>query len=166
MFLSPALQHIDFFGFTASQYGVFAGASIHEVAQVVVAGSNVSPEAETTAVIVKMTRVLLLIPVLIICTFISKKAVKTGTKMQQVIIPWFALIFLGAIGFNSLNLLPDTVVELIKQFDTLLLTMAMGAIGMETNLNKIKDVGLKPFYLAIILFIWLGASAYFLVGLF
>jgi uncharacterized integral membrane protein (TIGR00698 family) len=166
MFLYPALQHMEFFGFTTAQYGIFAGASIHEVAQVVVAGSNVSPDAETTAVIVKMTRVLLLIPVLIICTFFAKKGIKEELQKQKVVIPWFALIFMGAIGFNSLNLLPDTVVELIKQLDTLLLTMAMGAIGMGTNLKKIKDVGLRPFYLAIFLFVWLGVGSYLLVGLF
>ena len=163
MFLYPTLQHMNFFGFTESQFGLFAGASIHEVAQVVVAGSNVSPESASIAIIVKMTRVLLLIPVLMLCAVFLKQAVKTREKKQRFVIPWFALGFMGVVGFNSLNLLSISLVELMNQFDTLLLTMAMGAIGIETNLKKIKTVGLKPFYLAALLFLWLIGSSYFFI---
>jgi len=163
MFLYPALQHANVFGFNESQYGIFTGASVHEVAQVVVAGSNVSEESAAIAIVVKMTRVLLLIPVLFICSLFVKQ---NGEKKQGFVVPWFALIFMVVIGFNSLNLLPHSVVGMINQFDNLLLTMAMAAIGMETNLNKMKSAGLKPFYLATLLFVWLMGSSYSLVKLF
>jgi uncharacterized integral membrane protein (TIGR00698 family) len=166
MFLFPILQHAHIFGFNETQYGIFAGASVHEVAQVVVAGSNVSPESATIAVIVKMTRVLLLVPVLLLLTIFLKPKTKQGEQKSHLVIPWFALIFLGVIGFNSLSLLPATLIGMINYLDILLLTMAMGAIGMETNLRKIKEVGLKPFYLAIVLFGWLMGSAYLGVKLF
>ena len=166
MFLFPVLQHANVFGFNETQYGIFAGASIHEVAQVVVAGANVSPEAATIAVIVKMTRVILLVPVLLIFTIFLRPAVKQGQKKNRLVIPWFALFFLGVIGFNSLNVLPTSLVDTLNQLDILLLTMAMGAIGMETNLKKIKEVGMKPFYLAIVLFAWLMGSAYLCVKVF
>jgi uncharacterized membrane protein YadS len=78
-------------------------------------------------------------------------------------IPWFALGFIAMIGFNSLHLLPVFVVDLINKFDIFLLTMAMAAIGIETNLRMIKNVGLKPLYLATILFFWLTGSVYCLV---
>ncbi|MCD8573827.1 MAG: YeiH family protein [Gammaproteobacteria bacterium] len=66
MFLYPMLQNMQVFDLTATQYGIYAGATIHEVAQVVVAGTAVSPEAGNIAVIVKMTRVMLLAPMLIV----------------------------------------------------------------------------------------------------
>jgi uncharacterized integral membrane protein (TIGR00698 family) len=161
MFLYPFLQE-SLLHFTDSQYGLFTGASIHEVAQAVVAGTNISAEAGSIAVIVKMTRVLLLIPVLLIISLIINTTNKTNHK-KAITIPWFAIAFAGVIGFNSLQLIPMNFVTLINQFDTFLLTMAMAAIGMETNINKIKNVGFKPLYLAIILFIWLISSAFLMV---
>lgn len=165
MFLWPTLQHLGILGMTENQYGIFVGASVHEVAQTLVAGTNVSAEAGNIAVIVKMTRVLLLVPVLI---FLSvgenrQRASHEGGSKIQFGVPWFAVIFAGMIGFNSLNLLPAALVKLINQWDVFLLTMAMAAIGMETNLQKIKKVGLRPLYLAIGLFLWLPTSVYLLI---
>lgn len=160
MFLYPLLQHANWFGLNDSQYGILVGAAVHEVAQALVAGTNVSPEAGNIAIIVKMTRVLMLVPVLIFLSFYEGRRLQNHIQNQntvkaKIIIPWFAIIFVLMIGFNSLNLLPAAVVKLINQWDIFLLTMAMAAIGMETNLNKIKKVGLKPLYLAITLFVWL-----------
>lgn len=164
MFIYPLLQHAGIFGFTDNQYGIFAGASVHEVAQALVAGTNVSNEAGNVAVIVKMTRVLLLVPVLLFLSFTESRATaNTNHNKARLTIPWFAIIFVVAIGFNSLHLLPTSMVALINQFDIFLLTMAMAAIGMETNLNKIKKVGWKPLYLAILLFIWLTGLVYLLI---
>lgn len=164
MFIYPLLQHAGVFGFTNTQYGIFAGAAVHEVAQALVTGTNVSPAAGNTAVIVKMTRVLLLVPVLLILSvYESRHAPRENTTKIKLNVPWFAVIFAVMIGFNSLHLLPNSVVSLINQWDVFLLTMAMGAIGMETNLQKIKKVGLKPLYLAIGMFIWLSLSVTLLI---
>lgn len=157
MFLYPALQQTGLFSLTPAQYGVFTGASIHEVAQALVAGANVSTEAGKIAVVVKMMRVLLLVPVLFVMAYYFKQ--------RRVIIPWFAVGFVLVVGFNSLQLLPQTAVDLLVELDMILLTMAMGAIGIETKLSKIKQVGMKPLYLAIILFGWLISSVYLMVKL-
>ena len=164
MFLYPFLQHADWFHFTSYQYGIFAGSSIHEVAQAVVAGNSVSNEAGQIAVIVKMIRVLFGTVLLLMAFFIRNigKA-EHDKKKLKVTVPWFAIGFLLVIGFNSLHLLSGTVVGVINQIDTVLLTMAMGAIGVETKLSKLKKVGLKPLYLAICLFVWLMASAFVMV---
>lgn len=163
MFLYPFLQHMGIFGFTESQYGIFAGASIHEVAQALVAGEDVSNQAGNIAVIVKMTRVLLLVPVIFILAFCLIRKTGDNQEKAKMVIPWFAIGFIGVIGFNSLQLLPAAAVSSINKIDGFLLTMAMAAIGIETNLNKIKNVGLKPLYLAMLLFGWLLASTYLLV---
>ena len=78
-------------------------------------------------------------------------------------IPWFALGFLAVIGFNSLNLLPQGVIDFINSLDTFLLTMAMTALGAETSIEKFKKAGAKPFVLALVLFGWLFGGGYLLV---
>lgn len=169
MFLYPLLQHAGLFGFNETQFGVFAGASVHEVAQALVAGANVSSEAGKIAVIVKMMRVLLLVPVLIILSFVNNQTTASTSnpnKYFKVTIPWFALGFVAMIGLNSMHIVPFSWVDAINQADVILLTMAMGAIGIETKLNKMKNVGLQPLYLAIILFVWLLCSAFLMVNFF
>jgi uncharacterized integral membrane protein (TIGR00698 family) len=164
MFLYPLLQHIGVLGFNDNQFGLFSGASIHEVAQALVAGNDVSAQAGNIAIIVKMTRVLLLVPVLLLLSFYENrfsKSYKHGNIRTS--IPWFAIIFVAVIGFNSLNLLPITAVKTINQLDVFLLTMAMTAIGIETNLSKLKKVGLKPLYFATVLFFWLIGGVYCLI---
>jgi len=164
MLLYPLLQHANIFGFSAHQFGVFAGGSVHEVAQALVTGAAISDQASNTAIIVKMTRVLLLVPVLILLSIYENRAIQqSNAQKAPLTVPWFAIAFAAMIGFNSLHLLPAAVVTLINQFDVFLLTMAMAAIGIETNLGKMKKVGLKPLYLAILLFGWLTGSVYLLV---
>ncbi|AIL65318.1 integral membrane protein [Rickettsiales bacterium Ac37b] len=164
MFLFPLLQHTSIFSLTTYQFGIFAGASIHEVAQVVVAGNQVSQDAANIAIIVKMTRVLLLIPILILLSMYENKSSNiTGIKNPKLIIPWFAVTFAMVVCFNSLYLLPENVEILIHRFDLFLMTMAMAAIGIETNIKKIKTVGLRPLYFAITLFFLLGVGSYSIV---
>ncbi len=164
MFLYPFLQHIGIIDLTDNQFGMFVGASVHEVAQALVAGAHVSEKAENIAVIVKMTRVLLLVPVLIFMSLFEKsKVASTETKRRRIHIPWFAIGFLAVIGFNSLNLLSPILVAFINKIDLFLLTMAMTAIGIETHFKKIKSVGLRPLYLALFLFVWLSFSVYTLI---
>lgn len=166
MFIYPLLQHLHLLGLNDSQYGIYSGATIYEVAQVVVAANNVSTHAGNLAVVVKMTRVLLLVPVIILLSFYNNHSNET-LKIRNITknIPLFALIFIIIIFFNSLHLLPPPTVQLINQLDVFLLTMAMAAIGIETNLSKLKMVGLKPIYLAITLFFGLIIGGYFLVKL-
>ncbi len=163
MFLYPFMQHAGWFGFDNTHYAIFTGATIHEVAQVLVAGSQINTQTGSIAVIVKMTRVLLLAPALIILSVWLSRATKQ--KRQYKIsdtIPWFAVIFIGIVGFNSLNFLPGIIVNVINQIDTFLLTLAMAALGIETNLTKVKQIGLKPLYLSIFLFGWLIGGGYLL----
>lgn len=164
MFLYPVLQRANLLGLTDTQFGVFAGASVHEVAQALVTGSNISPAVGETAVVVKMIRVLLLVPVLFVLSA-WKSSASTNNKhhKNKIMIPWFAIGFLLVILFNSLHLLPTKLVAAITQADIILLTMAMGAIGIETKLSKIRKVGLNPLYLAVLLFIWLLSFSVFAV---
>ena len=130
------------------------------------AGEAVSPETADTAVIVKMTRVLLLAPALLCMGWWVNRG-KTTEDGQAVPlpIPWFAVGFIAVAGLNSLALLPEKVVLTLIQIDTFLLTMAMTALGLNTIWSKFKGMGLGPMYLAISLFIWLMGTGYILTQL-
>ena len=164
MFLYPFLYKAGFIPFSPKAEGIYIGSTIHEVAHVVGAASAISPNVAKYAVIVKMIRVMLIAPFLIILgLFLSLKGYnKVKNQKTKISIPWFAIWFIVVSGFNSFDLLPINVVNSINQLDTFLLTMAMTALGMETNVKKFKGVGMKPIYLAFILFIWLLIGGYFI----
>ena len=161
MFIYPVLYRNGVLEVSANQMGVYTGATLHEVAHVVGAGNAMGKEISDVAIIVKMLRVIMLVPVLLILGYWASGAKK---KMRTTApIPWFALGFLAVIGFNSFGLLPAGVIEFINGLDTFLLTMAMTALGAETNIEKFKKAGAKPFVLALILYGWLMIGGYALV---
>lgn len=157
MFLYPYLYKVGFYSFTQQEFGIYLGAILHEVAHVVAAGNTISEEVANFSVIEKMLRVMFLAPFLIAISFYITKVAKSSSKNEKakIVIPWFAFMFIGVAIFNSFGLLPTQTVTIINEIDTFLLTMAMAALGMETHYSKFKNVGLKPIYLATILFIWL-----------
>ena len=158
MFLYPYLYKLGFYSFTEQEFGIYLGATLHEVAHVVAAGNSISQEVADFSVIEKMLRVMFLAPFLIIISFYVTKVAKSASTQKEkakIVIPWFAFMFIGVAIFNSFDLLPTQTVSIINEIDTFFLTMAMSALGMETHYNKFKNVGMKPIYLATILFVWL-----------
>lgn len=179
MFLYPALYSAGVFaGMDDKTFGIFVGGTIHEVAQVVAVGGAYGKEAADAAVIVKMTRVIMIAPMLIVLgIYLSYAAKKSGTTGGGVklVIPWFAVYFIGMSGINSLlqhysiahagesiSALILTAVENINLIDTFLLTMAMTALGMGTRFSKFKGLGLAPLYTAGAMFAWLLIGGYFI----
>lgn len=167
MFLYPVLYRSGVFDLTPEQMGLYTGATLHEVAHVAGAGNAMGEAISDPAVIVKMIRVLLLAPALLVMSIvlarIPAKSAGTTECRRRVTIPWFAVGFVIVIAFNSLNLLPRETVDAINTFDTFLLTMAMTALGAETSIDKFKKAGSRPFVLALILYAWLVIGGYLLV---
>lgn len=165
MFLYPFLYKAGLIPLSPQEVGIYIGGTIHEVAHVVAAGNAIGPETAKTAVIVKMIRVMLIAPFLLILGFwLAKSSKDIVTKQKtKITVPWFAVFFILVAGFNSFNLLPLNLVADIKAIDTFLLTMAMTALGMETSKDKFKNVGMKPIYLAAILFLWLIFGGFYIV---
>ena len=173
MFLYPVLyttiiEHATgFFHMTAREFGIYVGGTIHEVAQVVAVPASV-PGAPTemadAAVIVKMTRVIMIAPMLIILglylAWDAKKAGGERNEKTKLVIPWFAVYFIMVAGFNSFHLLPQNLVDIINEVDTFLLTMAMTALGMGTIFSKFKGLGLAPIYTALTMFVWLVVGGF------
>ena len=147
----------------AQHYGLYVGATVHEVAQVVAAGTAVGPEAASTAVIAKMVRVMMLAPFLVMLSAWLARDDKrhahtsaaTGQAPGKLAVPWFAFGFVAVVLFNSLQWLPASVVAVTTEIDTALLAMAMAALGLSTHIGAIRKAGAKPLLLALILFGWL-----------
>lgn len=164
MFLYPALYTAGVFNMGAREFGIYVGGTIHEVAQVVAVGGTFGSETSDPAVIVKMTRVIMIAPMLILLgLYLSYSAKQSGTEggAVKLVIPWFAVWFLGMAGVNSLHIIPASAVEVINRIDTFLLTMAMTALGIETRFSKFKGLGLAPLYAALVMFAWLVVGGYF-----
>lgn len=164
MFIYPIAYRTGIFDLTPQEMGIYSGATLHEVAHAVGAGNAMGTEIANVSIIVKMIRVMLLVPVLLILGFwvAKNKSEGNGAQKGKLNIPWFALGFLVVIGINSLDLLPTPVVDGINYIDTFMLTMAMAALGAETSIDKFKKAGAKPFILAFCLYAWLIAGGYLL----
>jgi uncharacterized integral membrane protein (TIGR00698 family) len=179
MFLYPVLYAVliehasGFLHMDPKAFGIYVGGTIHEVAQVVAVPASIpgSPvDMADTAVIVKMTRVIMIAPMLIVLGIIlSTMARKQGGEGSKVklVIPWFAVYFIGVAGLNSLihaytlsaaaetaAMIKETIAQ-VNIVDTFLLTMAMTALGMGTRFAKFKGLGLAPIYAAGGMFLWL-----------
>lgn len=165
MFLYPALYRAGLFDLTPHQMGIYTGSTLHEVAHVVGAGNAMnSTEIASTAIIVKMTRVLLLVPLLLIIAFAGRSKANATTSDQKgkskITIPWFAFGFLITIVINSILPIPAFVTSAINSFTDFALTMAMVALGMGTTVESFRKAGPKPFLMAFLLFIWLFVAGY------
>jgi len=184
MFLYPVLystiiEHATgFLHMDPKAFGIYVGGTIHEVAQVVAVPASVpgAPvDMANTAVIVKMTRVIMIAPMLIVLGLIlSFTAKRSGgeTGKLKLVIPWFAVYFIGMAGVNSLihgytlSAPQDTAMMIknlignINVIDTFLLTMAMTALGMGTRFAKFKGLGLAPIYTAGGMFVWLVVGGF------
>ena len=145
-------------------FGIYAGSTIHEVAQVFAAGRSVSIATADTAVVTKMVRVMMLAPLLIaLSAWMARRAghTHTGEKLSaaasgaKLRIPWFAFGFIGMVLFNSSALLPQGVRIALVDVDTFILAMAMGALGLTTHVSAIRNAGIKPLLLGGVLFVWL-----------
>ena len=167
MFLYPLVYRTGMVPMSEDVFGIYVGASIHNVGHAVAAGEAVSSAATNTAVIVKMTRVMLLAPALLaIGWFVNRRSASGDDAEAGLVIPWFALGFIAVAGFNSLGLLGKPLVDTIIELDTFLLTMAMTALGLNTVVGKFKGVGWEPLKLALVLSVWLIVGGYTLTQLF
>jgi uncharacterized integral membrane protein (TIGR00698 family) len=170
MFLYPVLFKAGWLHLDTVGAGLFFGGTIHEVAQVVGAASNVSPEATHIATIVKMTRVMLLVPVLLVIGMWVNRSARRGpasansqdddqgSAPRKLAIPWFALGFLAFVVINSLHVLPEAATSTLNTLDTFALTMAMTALGIETRISQIRQAGPRALTTGFILYVWLIAG--------
>lgn len=168
MFLYPILYHAGWLGLDTQGLGIYIGGTIHEVAQVVGAASNIDPATTEVATIVKMTRVALLVPVLLLLGLWLRKATAhdaSGQTTAKLPVPWFAVGFLALAIINSLDIIPVQALTALRKLDVFALTMAMTALGIETRFAQIRKAGPRVMALGLLLYIWLLLGGYAIVTL-
>ena len=123
--------------------GVFLGGTIHDVAQVVGAGFSVSQETGDTATLVKLIRVCMLAPVvLLFAVVIRAKGLEDNSEGHRPpLVPGFIIAFLVLATLNSFGLIPASVVQLCSDISRWALLIAIAAVGMKTSLRRMLDVG-------------------------
>ena len=141
MIAYPAITRI--LGFDDVHAGIFFGATIHDVAQVVGAGFAVSPETGNVATIVKLARVVMLLPVILSVALLSRSAVGQGAKRPP-LVPWFAALFAVLVIINSIIPLPEVIRDGGGEASRFFLVAAIAALGVKTRLRDIVAVGWRP----------------------
>ncbi|MGI5836822.1 MAG: YeiH family protein [Chloroflexota bacterium] len=137
---------VPLLGLTLYQYGALAGATVYAVPQVVAASFPVSDLSGEVATLVKMVRVLLLGPVLIVFGLLfARKAGKGSGIRKATFLPWFVLGFLGLGVLRSLGVIPDGLAGEVKEISKLLMLVSMAALGLEVEIAAVRTVGPKVF---------------------
>jgi len=137
-------------GLTGDALGVFLGATIHDVAQVVGAGYSVDEPTGDIATIVKLLRVAMLAPVVIIAGLIIRYAIGGGgTSESPPILPFFVLGFILVALANSFGILPQIVKDVFQVASRWCLVMAIAAVGMKIDLSQLRHFGRSAFFLII-----------------
>jgi uncharacterized integral membrane protein (TIGR00698 family) len=132
-------------GFDPHTAGIFLGATIHDVAQVVGAGYSVSNEAGDTATIVKLFRVALLLPVVLVISFLLQRSGATATDGRRPpLLPLFLLGFATLVVVNSLGGLPLAAATVLQEASRWCLVLAIAALGTRTSLGDLARVGWRP----------------------
>lgn len=132
------------FGFEHIYTGIFLGATIHDVAQVVGAGYMISPETGDVAAVVKLLRVSLLVPAVICISWLFRKQHAGGGTRGTPLLPGFLLAFVVLIVINSVGLIPTQVADGLAGLSRACLVTAIAALGVKTSLQKLALVGWRP----------------------
>ena len=146
--LFPGMLHLS-----AHAYGLWAGSSIHEIAQVVAAAYQDGHQAGDFATIAKLTRVMMLAPVVVSLGLMARLGIgkADGASLKDrgnaVPLPWFVLGFIALVGVNSLIAIPAQPKAVIVTATTFLLSVSLAAMGLETDIAKLRHKGFRPLLL-------------------
>jgi uncharacterized integral membrane protein (TIGR00698 family) len=160
--LLPGLLHLDPHGF-----GLWSGASIHEIAQVVAVAFQDGQKAGEFGTIAKLSRVMLLAPMVIAIGLVAARGAKDGksaaASSARPPVPWFVLGFLALVGVNSLVTIPPDAKAWIVAATTFLLSVALAAMGLETSIGKLMAKGVRPALLGALAFLFIATFSLTLI---
>ena len=142
-------------GLSDTSYGLWIGTAVNDTSSVVAAGYAFSDAAGVLATIVKLTRTLFIVPIVLIFSWIYAKKETPSQSAEKVniknIFPWFILGFLIVVGIRSTGLLPETTVDIVAFLSKFFLSMALAAIGLKTSFKEIAGVGIKPMVAGVVI---------------
>src|SRR5262245_32107027 len=146
-----------------THYGMFIGATVHDVAQVVGAGYAISTEAGDTATVVKLMRVAMLLPVILATTLLLHTK-KGGGADRPPILPWFLAVFLALAAVSSLLSVPAVIKDGGATASRWCLVTAVAALGIKTHIREMLDIGWKPVVLMIAETLIIGVLGIIAIG--
>jgi uncharacterized integral membrane protein (TIGR00698 family) len=161
--LLPDLLHLDPRGL-----GLWSGASIHEIAQVVAAAFQDGQQAGEFATVAKLSRVMLLAPMVMALGLTAPRKARqgnAGTASSRPPMPWFVLGFVAMVGLNSLVTVPPEARVSIIAVTTFLLSVALAAMGLETGIRKLTAKGFRPALLGALAFLFIAGFSLSLIKL-
>jgi uncharacterized integral membrane protein (TIGR00698 family) len=170
IFLYPVIA--DALSLQSSLYAVWAGSSLHEVAQVIAASFIQGEEVGEFAVVVKLTRVLMLAPMVLALGWalgVAKRRASganysTAELLRELPLPLFVFGFVAMAAINSTGVVPGDVRSAMTLISIFLFAMALAALGLETDLRKLRDKGPGPLLLAALA--WVFVSAFSLAAVY
>jgi uncharacterized integral membrane protein (TIGR00698 family) len=166
MFVYPLLPAL--LDLAPRSYGLWAGASIHEIAQVVGATFQESRQAGELGTVAKLTRVTMLAPVVMALGLLAARRLGPGAKgagKAEAPVPWFVLGFLGLVAINSLVAVPAGLCAALGVVAVVLLSMALAALGLAADIGKLRAKGARPLLLGLLATLFIAAFSLTLVKL-
>lgn len=165
IFVLPPVGNL--LGLTPADFGSWVGASVHDVGQVVATASVEGADALTVAVVVKLTRVILLAPLLVLLAVSARRArlrADTGSDASSTarppLVPLFIALFLVAVAVRSTGAVPDGWLDDIKTADTLLLGAGLVGLGANVDLRRLRALGGRPLVLGLTSWVLVATVAY------
>ena len=159
--LLPGLLHLD-----PHAFGLWSGASIHEIAQVVAVTFQDGQKAGQFGTIAKLSRVMLLAPVVIGLGWTARSTPKAASASSaRPPMPWFVLGFVALVGINSLIAFPAWIKIWMVAVTTFLLSVALAAMGLETDIRKLMAKGIRPALLGALAFLFIASFSLALIKL-
>jgi uncharacterized integral membrane protein (TIGR00698 family) len=164
MFAYPFLQGL--LRLDPQAYGLWSGASIHEIAQVIAASFQNGQRAGDIGTTVKLARVMLLAPMVFALSIKTKLSVKRApTRSATPPFPWFALGFIALAGLNTGVVIPPDARKVVVTLTTFLLSVALAAMGLETDISRLYAKGLRPAVLGALAFLFIATLSLVLIKL-
>ncbi len=152
-------------GLTTTQLAVLSGSTLHEVAQVMAAAFSFGTEAGDLGTLVKLTRVVLLAPAIVVLGLVSGAGAAVKYSWKEPPIPWFVIGFLAVGVVGSIGWLPATVLSALSTASVFLMVVAMAAMGLNTPFQMVKKAGMRVIYAGLIGFVALGGISLLLIRL-
>jgi len=153
----PALGHL--FGFSQSAFGLWAGTAINDTSSVVAAAFAYGTAAGSAAVVVKLTRTLLIVPIVGYYAWRRIAAHEGGPIDWIAIVPWFILWFIIAAAIDSLGWIPGAWQDPLQQVALFTIVVALAGVGLSSDLRRIRAAGLRPLTLGAILWVTIAVSS-------
>jgi uncharacterized integral membrane protein (TIGR00698 family) len=145
-------------------YGVWAGASLHEMAQVVAAGFGLSDEAARVATVVKLARISLLAPVVLYLGWSLRHRHREAGHAKVAPVPWFLVLFVAFSALHSLGFVPAPWLDTVRRADLWLLCVGMAGVGLQTGFSDLRSAGVRPILAGALQWMFLATLSYTLAA--